>query len=320
MYPTLSYNQDNFEELLINSFKEYGVCVIEDVVDGDYYDEILDSFIRINPNIDKNNLEGTWKKEYLPQQTRTGLFQTMMSNMHYVWRIRTNEKIIRIFKTLYSHFRKKDISDLIVSGDGINFHPPHVKRSKVAKSWEHLDQTDGDIFECIQGQAVLADSESSFVCTPKSHLRFDEVLDKFNIRSKKNWHKFSESEKIQLQEMFGETHSIPIIAKKGSLIIWTSSTIHCAQLQVEAKTPRCIVYVSYRPREELDKRTINRRKKAFEENRVTNHWISKMFPKISLHVPKYDEKVLDLVKNPQKLYDIFGKPELTDEQLKLVGY
>lgn len=120
--------------------------------------------------------------------------------------------------------------------------------------------------------------------------------------------------------MFGETHSIPIIAKKGSLIIWTSSTIHCAQLQVEAKTPRCIVYVSYRPREELDKRTINRRKKAFEENRVTNHWISKMFPKISLHVPKYDEKMLDLVKNPQKLYDIFGKPELTDEQLKLVGY
>lgn len=324
-YPILDINSDTFHEDLVQKFKEYGVCVIENIIDDEtcdqYCNDILDSFVQISGNrIDKNDLAGTWKKEYLPQQTRTGLFQKLIGNLQCVWDIRGNETIVDIFRTLYSHFRQKDITDLIVSGDGINFHPAHIKASKRAKSWEHLDQTDGDIYKCVQGQVVLADSESSFVCTPKSHLRFHEILDKFNARSKKNWLMFNDKQKSELHEMFTENHLIPIIAKKGSLIIWTSSTIHCARIQKEPVNPRCIVYVSYHPKDELDKRTINRRKKCYEENRMTNHWISKMFAKIDLHVPKYDDEMLDIVKNPIKVYDVLGKPQLTDLQKQLCGY
>lgn len=59
MYPTLSYNQDNFEELLIGSFNKYGVCAIEDVIDGDYYDE-RDEILLVNKNeIGDNKYEQT---------------------------------------------------------------------------------------------------------------------------------------------------------------------------------------------------------------------------------------------------------------------
>lgn len=119
----------------------------------------------------KFDLVGTWKPEYLPQQTRTGLFQMLIGNLDCVWKLRGNKRIISIWKTLYSHFRNKEVNDLIVSGDGLNYHPQHVT-SKRQKTWEHLDQTYCNIFKCIQGQVVLSNSDSSFVCTPKSHLKF----------------------------------------------------------------------------------------------------------------------------------------------------
>lgn len=67
----------------------YYFSVIEDIIDDEtcdqYCEEILNSLIAINPNIDRNNLEETWVPENLPQQTRTGLFQRLVGNFHCVW-------------------------------------------------------------------------------------------------------------------------------------------------------------------------------------------------------------------------------------------
>lgn len=107
-----------------------------------------------------------------------------------------------------------------------------LRHQKNEKTWEHLDQSDGHMFKCIQGQVVLANSESSFLCTPKSHLKFNEILDSFGVRHQnKNWIMFNESQKKRLRKIFKDKYQIPIIVKKGSLIIWTSSTIHSARIQ-----------------------------------------------------------------------------------------
>ena len=47
---------------------------------------------------------------------------------------------------------------------------------------------------------------------------------------------------------------------------------------------RCVVYVSYRPKEEYTENDLAIKQKAYEENLTTNHWGTKIFeknPKIS---------------------------------------
>lgn len=120
--------------------------------------------------------------------------------------------------------------------------------------------------------------------------------------------------------MFPENHLIPVVAKKGSVIIWTSSTIHCARLQSKPIGPRCVVYICYHINNELRKQDLLRSQKLYEENRVSNHWITRMFPKTFMHIPNYDERMLSIIKNPLEVYNILGKPELNEVQKKLCGY
>jgi len=342
MYQSISINDPEFKQKLIHEYTTNGLAVINDVLLDQECDiamtNIIDDFVKLGSGIDKDNIENTWTTFNLPPQTRPGLFQAMMSNLQQVWDIRSNEKIKNIFEILYSHLRNKEVKDFIVSGDGINVKPGNVKpfKTKQSTDWAHVDQTiKGDIYKCIQGQAVLTNTSASFVASPKSHLIFDDIITTLNHNSTSNWLKFSEQEIKTIKPMIlkkGGQFQIPILSKKGSFIVWSSTLIHSAKLQDQIEYPstediyngwRGIVYVCYRPKEEFSSKDLQTRITVYETNRTTNHWSTKVFNKKPgsryLYIEKKHAEIEMMMLEPKLVYDKISKPVLNDDQLKLLG-
>jgi len=339
-YRSVSMTDDDFETKLVRNFKRDGLAVVTGVFSKrecrDLMDSIVDDFCQLGTGIDKDNIEETWTVYNLPPQTRHGLFQTTMGNLSAVWTVRSDPNVHKIFKTVYSSLRGEEVSEFLVSGDGINVRPGTVGPYTANRDWPHLDQTSGDLYKCVQGQAILTQTSASFRASPGSHKLFEDILKRFKLESKSNWHKFSPEEIIKVKK-FVESKKckwqIPIRAPKGSFIIWASSTIHSAKLQDAREEPtrsdpyngwRGVVYVCYRPLSEFTNAQINKRRKVLEENRVTNHWGTGMASKKPgsryLYSNLRHPIIEDLIQNPVKFYETIGEPELTREQKSLLGY
>ena len=341
MYKSISINDPEFQAKLIENFKSDGLAVINDVLDDDEcfdsMNNIVNDFVKLDTGIDLNNIKQTWIDKNLPPQTKPGLFQALMSNSDAVWKLRGNDKIRKIFEILYSNVRGKEITEFIVSGDGINVRPGDIGPFYKGEDWAHLDQTiRGNIYKCIQGQIILTNTTASFVASPKSHLVFEKILDTLKSNSKDNWLKFKNNDIATVKQLIKDvqgSYQIPIIAKRGSFIVWSSSLVHAAKLQSKCENPgvginkydgwRGVVYICYRPTEEFNSIEINKRRNAFEENRVLNHWSIKLFNKkpgsrFSYTTKKHDNFEL-MINNPKLVYDKIGKPVLSDEQKCLLS-
>lgn len=314
-YPIVDFNSDNFEQALCDAFDDYGVCVITNVVDGKQCDNIMDNIVtnfeKLGTSLDRNNAD-TWSTYNLPVMTRPGMFQATMCNLPIIWKTKMNPNIIKIFNTLYGKFR--NTTDLVVSNDGINikhaqhgpFHKDKLKTSgknpetnqaiiesnDIREDWAHLDQTiTSNPYYCIQGQLVMTNTTSAFRCTPKSHKHLQDILMAHNMYGQLgNWFKFNLTQKHQIKELLEEKGvkdwQPAILAPKGSFIVWSSASIHSAKFADEPVKPikedpwrgwRGVLYISFRPREDMTKAQIAKKYKSIKENRVLNHWGTKTF-------------------------------------------
>lgn len=352
-YLTISYDDADFSNKLIDAFKNDGVVVISNVFTklecDNYVDNIVTNIENLGTGVKRTRCKDTWLDENLPPQTRPGLFQTCLANLEPVWKIRANEKIFNIFSTLYSNLRNKELksySDFIVSGDAINIMPNDLfDPNKSSSDWPHLDQVDrSDIYKCIQGQMVLTNTSASFVASPKSHKVYLDIVDKYNIpyNYNTNWWRIINTADATIEEIkqmienVGGKWQIPILSEAGSFIIWSSTLVHSARTQIKKEKKnkydewlgwRCVVYVSYRPKEEYTENDLAIRQKAYEENLTTNHWGTKIFeknPKNSrlrkagevLH-----EKIREMIDNPAILYtNQIIIPNLDTNAKILLGY
>lgn len=300
-------------------------------------DEILSVFTSLGSDLDLND-PNTWNNYNLPVQTRPGLFQSLVPNLPIIWKTRTKSHLVDIFRNCYKNLRDDLPNDfkLISSNDGINIKhseakPFHDNSKDLEKDWAHIDQTDSDkIFQCFQGQLVLTNTTASFRCTPESHKYYHFIRDKYAKKGdKSNWLKFTEEERKWLKDFFTKKnidYQIPIVAPAGSLIIWSSTTIHSAKLQDKAvKTTnedkwlgwRGIIYVSYRPRCDFKRNEIAKKKKVIEENRVLNHWGNKTFPLMPgggyQRFVERHEAIEELTKNPKLLYQKLKITPVTED-------
>jgi hypothetical protein len=332
MYESVSFHDIDFAEKCVNLYDRDGFCVIQDVFQDNecknWIESILGFFESLGTGIDRNNLKETWLSENLPQ-TRTGLFQAIVSNIQAVWDIRSHPNVQKIFQMIYSHLHQKEITSFIVSNDGINICPNGVGRSD-GKDWAHVDQTIRDMV-CVQGQAVLSNTTACFRASPGSHKVYNDILDfeKVSPNDVTNWHKIEKTHEVrQMVESIGGKWQIPILAPRGSFIIWSSKTIHSARLAIREEEPhlediwlglRAVVYVCYRPREEFTREEIARRANVVADNRTTNHSATKIFAKKPGNFRvKYHPKIEELIKNPRKVYS-FSPLKLDLTQKRLAG-
>lgn len=339
MYKSISFKDPKFNTHLIEQMIEDGFVVVNDVFEDDecddYVDKILSHFESLDVGFDRNNLD-TWTEDKLPPQSGPGLFHSLVSNIQPVWDIRGNKNVGAIFKTLYSHFKNSDINDFIVSNDGINLRPCIEPYANLESDWPHYDQTLRGVFRCIQGQVVLTNTNAAFRCSPKSHRIFNNILNLYNFGEDddRNWLSFHPQDQPMFKQMVKEVGGewqIPILCKKGSFIVWSGSTIHSNIAQTSLMEPepndkyrgwRCVVYVCYRPQEEFTEEQLNMRSKVFDENRLTTHWSTVLFPKFPewyAMSPFKNDKLLYLLEEPKRMYEKLGKPVLNDRQKKLAG-
>lgn len=340
---TVKCSDPNRAERVVRRLKKWGVVIITEVfsVDkcGETMDTILDNIMELCPKVNietEELLRETWYYKNLVPQTRAGLFQSVFS--YLAWDIRQDPEIHKIFKECYSILRNEKIKETVTSIDGINIKPP-IKPfyNENDEDWAHLDQTKTDnIYECIQGQVVLTNTDACFRCSPKSHLLLGKILKMYNVLGKSdNWLKFDKGDYKKLSKMvrkIGGEWQKEIIAPSGSLILWLSSTIHSAKLQseiedadflgVDPENPWCgwrgIIYVCQRPRNEVNATHIKRLQNAVLNIRTTNHWGNRVFPlkpRFFLNT-KYDKTIYKLIDNLENSGD-FGV--LTPLGRKLIG-
>lgn len=345
LYPVTSYEklfrEGHVDSSVIDAFKSHGVLVLTGVFDAtacsDYRESIVRSLEAVSPPLGP---EDTWKSANLPSGGKVGLFQSLVSTFPAVLELRANPKIRRIFESVYSHLRGKNITELFTSMDGINVKPPTKPFHKDDEKydWAHLDQTvRNDVFKCVQGQVVLSNTTAGFRASPKSHLIYEDLLKLAGISEKEssNWCKFShpyDDYKAKVLAAGGQWQ-IPIRAPEGSVILWFSSTVHSAMFQKIPQTPtttelkssdksvesdekfkdwRFVVYVCLRPKSDLSaarrKTHAKRLQLCLEESRVTNHWGTRMFPKKRFREAPKNDELNDIHENPRKVRKLVGTP------------
>jgi hypothetical protein len=336
---SVSFNDDKLEEKMVNSFYENGFAVINDVFDikecDNNVNDIMTYFEKLNTGINRNDIK-TWKDGNLPPQVSPGLFHHLVCNIPNVWNIRSNAKVRKIFEIVYNNqkvFPKKSplpIKDFIVSNDGINLRPNGLDNGDKMEDWPHIDQSEwAQIFKIVQGQAVLTNTTASFVCSPKSHHLYHKILSLYPHQDRdSNWLPIETNQNIkQMVIDTGGEWQIPIVATKGSFIIWSSTLIHSGRLAIRKeekdindmwKGTRCVVYVCYRPLKDFTERQIRERIFNVEENVGNGHLGVDQFPEWD-NIDEYHFNIQRMLMKPKLVYEIVSETKLTTEQLKLVG-
>jgi hypothetical protein len=325
----MSYEHDKYvctKETLRKTIDKYGVAIIDNVLDKteckQISNEVWDYFEHItkeweNP-IERKDIN-TWREFYKLFPLHSMLVQHWnVGQIQASWNVRQNPKVVEIF----AHFWNCEQDELLVSFDGLSFHPPPEITNK---GWKrtvsyHTDQsfyTHG--FKSIQSFITtrnINEYDATLSFLEKSNRYHTEFFEQFNNEEEKiikdNWVKLSKEQ----EQFYYDKGCTPKYIKcpKGSLVLWDSRTIHCG---VEADKNRIkpnlriVIYVCYMPKQYSDKKNITKKQKAFIELRTTTHnpCIIKLFAK---NPRTYGGKL--------ETISTIDKPILTDLGLSLAGF
>ena len=307
---------------LENTLNEYGVAIIpsvlnekecEHMINGiwDYFEYITHEW----DNPIKKDSPNSYREIYKLYPMHSMLIQHWkVGHSQVVWNLRQNEKIVDIF----SKFWECPKEDLLVSFDGLSFNlpPENTNRGCFRKAWFHTDQSyTRNSLECIQSWVTALDvneGDATLSFLEGSHHLHEDCRKAFDIKDKSDWYKLDDIE----EQFYIDCECIPkrIKCPKGSIVFWDSRTIHCGSEAIKGRKKenmRGIVYLCYMPRELCSENDLKKKRKAFEEMRMTSHWPSK--PKLFSKMPRtYGGEI-------QKISDI-PKPILTNLGKKLAGF
>jgi hypothetical protein len=275
-------------ETLKEKISEFGVAIIPAVLNADECNGMIDGMW--------DTLEKWTKKWDVPinRSKRTSWRQMndlfplhSMLLQHYsvghaqfVWDLRQNPKCIDIF----SRFWECPIDDLLVSFDGVSFHMP----SEVTKKgWQsvpnfHSDQSyTRNEFECIQSWVTAFDvneGDATLMFLERSHQYHGEFSINFNMQNMADWTKLEAEEHFDFYRSRGCLEKC-IKCPRGSMVFWDSRTIHCGIPPAKGRAEsnfRCVVYLCYTPRLLASEAELQKKRRAFEEMRMTSHWPHKI--------------------------------------------
>lgn len=276
------------EDKFMRTLEKYGVCVIPNIISNDDCIKIRDELWKEIKYIHKDrfdiNKKETWKNFYDFMPLHSMLIQHFgIAHLQSVWNIRQNEKVGEIFGKLW----KVPKEELLSSFDGISVNLPPEKTNKgwyLGNDWMHTDQ--GPLkkgFHCIQGFINLYDvnpGDATLTILEKSHKIHDLFFQYINHESSEDWYKLNEDEKQWFIENGCKQYCV--LAPAGSLVLWDSRTIHQgieAQKDREKENFRMVIYTCLLPKNKYSKKDREKRIKAFNDMRITNHWGNKLFPK-----------------------------------------
>lgn len=319
-YECDKYICSNKNDEIKKMLDEYGVAIVLDVLNdvecGEMINGMWDYLEHITSRKIKRDDQTTWVNitDLFPLHSML-IQHWCIGHSDFVWKVRQNMKVIEVFANIYN----VKPEDLLVSFDGASVHmPPEITKRGWNRNntWFHSDQSfKRNDFECVQGWVTSYDvnvGDSTLAFLERSNNYHKEFSEKTGVSDPKDWHKLNEKE-LEFFRLAG-CEEKRIKCPRGSLVLWDSRTIHCgveAFKQRDKSNFRCIVYVCYQPRNLCDNKNIVKKRKAFEEMRMTTHWPCKikLFPKI----PRTYGRELPELKT-------ISKPILTEIGLRLAGF
>lgn len=288
-----------FHERVGAVLRSFGVCVVTDVLTPRECDAHCDalcwSLEQLSDGFTRRDLS-TYEASVLPPMAAVGMFQSRLGAVRAAWEVRADPRVATLFEAAYSSLRESPVTQFVTSIDGVNLRPPVPPyHDPQAQDWAHFDVGRfGATLECVQGQVVLSDTSGCLRVSPKSHLLFEAIMGCMGFQDPGSVYDFvplrpSLYDRVAtMVRGVGGQFQVPLFVPRGSVILWLSSTLHSAQTQSPPGTVqlegspwadwRCVVYVCYRPKEEVDDDHLDRLQAAFRRNLCTNHSGKATFP------------------------------------------
>jgi len=274
-------------ETLKSTLDKYGVAILPSILTEEECDimlsEMWDFFEHISQNWDiplNRNDTATWKEFYKLYPMHSMLIQHYnIGHSQAVWNARQNPKLIEPFCKIWNC----NPTDLLVSFDGASFSmPPEiVKRGWFRNNWMHTDQSyTRNGFECIQSWVTpidVDDGDATLAFYESSHKAHGIFRSTFNISNKDDWFQLKNEEHERFYSSLFPLKRIK--CSKGSMVFWDSRLIHCGNEAMKCRNypkQRCAIYLCYQPRNFITSSNLNKKKKAFENMRMTSHWPCKI--------------------------------------------
>lgn len=308
---------------IMETIHKYGVAIVPNVLNGDeiesmnegmwiYLETITDGLIDRNDN-------STWKHYYdlLPNHSML-LQHWKIGHWQSIWDIRQNPKVCDVFSKIWDVPKE----ELLVSFDGASFHiPPEIMNRGHfrGKTWFHTDQRYSfNDLDCIQSWVTGYDvnkGDATLAFLEGSHKYHGEFAERFHKeKENKNWYKLENQDQHDFYMKEKGCEACLIQCPAGSMVLWDSRTIHCGQEPSKTRdTPqfRNVAYICMTPRSRCSRANIEKKKKAFNEMRMTSHWP---------HKPTLFGKVPQTYGRPLPTICDINNPILTELGRKLAGF
>ena len=229
-----------------------------------------------------------------------------VGNQRFAWLVRTNPKIVNIFKELW------ETDELVTSFDGCCYYPKEYKGSD--KYWTHTDQSSRKKgVHCYQSFVSLTNNvERTLQVYEGSNLLHEDYFETFNIDEPRDWSVID----IEYIKTILDSQKV-LSVNAGDLVVWDSRTFHqnlCGNENCEEE--RLVQYLCYLPKnkEGNNKKEQNYRKRYFETRRTTSHWpypmnVIPIQPNAYNYYNPEEEIIID--------YDLLPVPYLNDLIVKI---
>ena len=311
IYKKYYTNKNNF----MNVLEEYGVCVINNIFSEDecidLRDKIWNSICDITKkqfNIDDVNTWENYYKIMLPYRSMM-LQYFYVAHIQGVWDVRQDERVGEIFEKIW----KVDKHSLLSSFDGIAAQlPPEITGKgwlRNSEDWYHTDQSSKKIgMCCIQSMINLYPvnvGDATLTILEKSHKYHQSFFQEKKYNTLTDWYKLT----LNDMDYFNNKGCVEraIMADIGAIILWDSRTFHQAikpNVNRKKENFRMVIYTCLLPRDTYTQTEIKKRKKAFHDMRITNHWGTKLFPSAP---NTYGKPILPHDKPPVPVLSEYGK-------------
>jgi ectoine hydroxylase-related dioxygenase (phytanoyl-CoA dioxygenase family) len=155
------------------------------------------------------------------------------------------------------------------------------------KFWLHVDQSylrnNLETYQSWVTPLDVNDGDATLVFLKGSHKYHKTIKDQYSISNKDDWYKLSDQQISTYVNDLGCPLQ-RIKCKAGSIVMWDSRLVHCGCQPLKNRhnpNMRICIYVCMLPKSLATQVDINKKRKAFNEKRLTSHHPIhvKLFPK-----------------------------------------
>jgi ectoine hydroxylase-related dioxygenase (phytanoyl-CoA dioxygenase family) len=265
-----------------HTIEKYGVAIIPNILNEEECIEMQNEMWNYlehltqkwSISIDRLNDETWYQIKYLIGNNIIFNFWNI-GHSQMAWNVRQNPKIVNIFAKFYNVYP----DELVASFDASSIYfPPEITESEWYENvddWYHTDQSFvNNKFSNLQSWVTAYDVEegdATLSFFESSHLFHKIVAEEFNIQNTSNFYRLNNKELEFYKNYCLEKR---IICPRGSLVLWDSRTIHFGMNPSQnRKNPkiRCISYLCYAPKINIDIDSIDKRIDAFNNLKTSNH-------------------------------------------------